>query len=137
MAINEVGFAVVVTSLAIAAVFIPVAFMERGWSVSSSSRFGMTVTAAVVISTIMAVTLSPMLCSRVLTVSKPKENRSWLMRGLTFVFEIPELLLRTAERFYRYALRVAVQARIPLLPRIELSDRLVLARGFRSGYAGW
>lgn len=125
MAINEVGFAVVVTSLAIAAVFIPVAFME-GLVGQFFFEFGMTVTAAVVISTIMAVTLSPMLCSRVLTVSKPKENRSWLMRGLMFLLEIPELLLRAAERFYRYALRVAVQSRIPLLPRIELSDRLAL-----------
>jgi len=69
IAIREIGFAVVSTSLAIAAVFVPVAFMQ-GIVGRFFFEFGLTVTAAVAISTFIAVTFSPMLCSRVLKVSK-------------------------------------------------------------------
>lgn len=70
-AMNEIGFAVVATSLAIAAVFVPVAFME-GLVGRFFFEFGMTVTFTVVISTIIALTLSPMLCSQVLKVGNQK-----------------------------------------------------------------
>ncbi len=61
---NEIGFAVIATSLSIAAVFVPVAFMD-GLVGQFFYEFGMTVTFAVVVSTLIALTLSPMLCSRV------------------------------------------------------------------------
>ncbi|MHC4176984.1 MAG: efflux RND transporter permease subunit, partial [Planctomycetota bacterium] len=67
--IAEIGFAVVATSLAIVAVFIPVAFM-KGLVGRFFFEFGMTVTFAVLISTFIALTLSPMLCSRVLKLPK-------------------------------------------------------------------
>ncbi len=73
--ISEIGFAVIATSLAIVAVFIPVAFMD-GLVGRFFYEFGLTVTFAVVVSTFVAVWLSPMLCSRVLKVA-PK-------RGLMF-----------------------------------------------------
>ena len=62
-AMDEIGFAVMATSLAIAAVFVPVAFME-GMVGQFFYEFGMTVTFAVIVSTFIALTLSPMLCSR-------------------------------------------------------------------------
>ncbi len=61
--IAEIGFAVIATSLAIGAVFIPVAFMT-GLVGRFFYEFGLTVAFAVAISTFIAVTLSPMLCSR-------------------------------------------------------------------------
>jgi len=67
--ISEIGFAVIATSLAIGAVFVPVAFM-KGLVGRFFYEFGMTVTFAVAISTFIAVFLSPMLCSRVLTVNR-------------------------------------------------------------------
>ncbi len=63
--ISEIGFAVVATSLAIGAVFIPVAFM-KGLVGRFFYEFGLTVAFAVAVSTFIAVTLSPMLCSLVL-----------------------------------------------------------------------
>jgi hypothetical protein len=66
VAIAEIGFAVIATSLAIGAVFVPVAFM-RGMVGRFFFEFGLTVTFAVAVSTFLAVTLSPMLCSRLLT----------------------------------------------------------------------
>lgn len=62
---GEIGFAVIATSLSIAAVFVPVAFMD-GLVGQLFYEFGMTVTFAVVVSTIIAASPSPMLCSRVL-----------------------------------------------------------------------
>ncbi len=64
-AMDEIGFAVIATSLSIAAVFIPVAFMD-GLVGRFFFEFGMTVTFAVIVSTLVALTLSPMLCSKVL-----------------------------------------------------------------------
>ncbi len=64
-AMDEIGFAVVATSLSIAAVFVPVAFME-GLVGKFFYEFGMTVTFAVVVSTLIALALSPMLCSKIL-----------------------------------------------------------------------
>lgn len=65
-AMNEIGFAVVATSVSIVAVFVPVAFMD-GMVGQFFYEFGMTVAFAVLVSTLIALTLSPMLCARVLT----------------------------------------------------------------------
>ncbi len=62
LAMNEIGFAVIATSLSIVAVFIPVAFM-KGLVGQFFYEFGMTVTFAVVVSTLIAIALSPMLCA--------------------------------------------------------------------------
>ncbi|MGD9127486.1 MAG: efflux RND transporter permease subunit, partial [Planctomycetia bacterium] len=95
MAMKEIGFAVIVTSLAIAAVFVPVAFM-KGIVGKFFFEFGLTVTAAVVISTTIAVTLSPMLCSRVLKIS-PFHGR---------FFNMIESMLRGIERTYSLMLKL-------------------------------
>jgi HAE1 family hydrophobic/amphiphilic exporter-1 len=62
---REVGLAVVSTTLAVCAVFVPIAFMQ-----STVGRyfyeFGVAVTVAVCISTLVALTLTPMLASRLL-----------------------------------------------------------------------
>lgn len=62
-ATDEIGLAVVATTLAICAVFVPIAFM--GGTVGRSFReFGLVVTVAVCVSTLVALTLTPMLGSR-------------------------------------------------------------------------
>ncbi|MAT15485.1 MAG: RND transporter, partial [Planctomyces sp.] len=68
-AMNEIGFAVIATSLSITAVFIPVAFME-GLVGQFFYEFGMTVAFAVIVSTLIALFLSPMLCSKMLKLSQ-------------------------------------------------------------------
>jgi len=103
-AIAEIGFAVIATSLAIVAVFVPVAFMT-GMVGRFFYEFGLTVTFAVVVSTFIAVTLSPMLCSRVLKVSK---------RHGTF-FNLLERLFRALEAGYRVTLRAALSCRALVL----------------------
>ncbi len=78
----EVGMAVVSTTLAVCGVFVPIRFMQ-----STMGRyfleFGITVTVAVVVSSLIALTLTPMLASRVLR-QTPKNGPIFraLERGL-------------------------------------------------------
>jgi len=62
---REIGLAVVATTFSICAVFVPIAFM--GGIVGKFFReFGLVVTVAVLVSMVVALTLTPMLCSRYL-----------------------------------------------------------------------
>jgi multidrug efflux pump subunit AcrB len=66
---TEIGFAVVVSSITLAAVFVPVAFVT-GTIGTFFYEFGLTVASAIFISTFIALTLTPMLCSRIIRVRK-------------------------------------------------------------------
>jgi multidrug efflux pump len=64
---NEIGFAVIATTVALVAVFTPLAFL-RGATGRLFNEFGIAVAGAVVISGFVALTLTPMLCSKILRV---------------------------------------------------------------------
>ena len=71
---SEVGLAVNATTLAIVAVFVPVAFMS-GAVGRFYQQFGLTVAAAVLVSLFVAFTLDPMLSSRFMRVFDKAERR--------------------------------------------------------------
>ncbi len=64
-AAQEIGFAIVATTITLVAVFVPVAFLQ-GRVGRLFNEFGIAVAVAVLISGFVALTLTPMLCSRVL-----------------------------------------------------------------------
>ncbi|MBX3467003.1 MAG: efflux RND transporter permease subunit, partial [Planctomycetes bacterium] len=64
-AMGEIGFAVVVTTISLVAVFVPIAYM-RGLIGRFFFQFGLTVSFALIVSTVIALTLAPMLASRLL-----------------------------------------------------------------------
>jgi HAE1 family hydrophobic/amphiphilic exporter-1 len=70
---KEIALAAMAATFSIAAVFIPVAYM-KGMIGQFLFEFGITVAAAILISLFVALTLTPMLCSRILKV-KPKHGR--------------------------------------------------------------
>jgi len=70
---HEIALAAMAATFSIAAVFIPVAYM-KGMIGQFLFEFGISVAAAVLISLFVALTLTPMLCSRILRVS-PKHGR--------------------------------------------------------------
>ncbi len=82
---NEIGLAVMATTFAIVAVFVPVAFME-GIIGRFFLQFGITVTVAVLISLFVSFTLDPMLSS---VWPDPEQGRfkylPWLGRFMDFV----------------------------------------------------
>ena len=96
---KEIGFAVVATTIALVAVFVPVAFLTG--NVGRLFReFGVSVAVAVAISGFIALTLTPMLCARML---KPLHGtgKGWASRTFDAFFTGMD---RTYERILRGAL---------------------------------
>jgi multidrug efflux pump len=130
---NEIGFAVLATTISLVAVFIPVAFLT-GTVGRLFNEFGLSVAVAVLISGFVALTFTPMLSSRML---RPLHGQSttWAQRSFDSFFEG---LNRTYDRVVRAALRhrgrvlalaglliVASGAIFVLLPRelVPVEDR--------------
>ncbi len=90
---SEIALAVLAVTLAVVAVFVPVAFME-GLMGRFFYQFGVTVAVAVLISYLVSMTLTPMFSARVL--------REHVAHGP--VFRAIEGVLQAVERFYRTAL---------------------------------
>src|SRR5438876_46146 len=98
---NEIGFAVIATTIALVAVFTPLGFL-RGSTGRLLSEFGIAVAGAVVISGFVALTLTPMLCAKVLRV--PHEHGAIFKafeQGFNAVAERYARLLQTALRHRR------------------------------------
>ena len=62
---REIGFAVVATTLVLVAVFVPLSFIQ-GDVGRLFGEFGITLAAAVIFSSLVALTLTPMMCSKLL-----------------------------------------------------------------------
>lgn len=70
---REVGFAVIATTLVLIAIFVPIIFL-KGDIGRLFSEFAITMAAAVAFSSLIALTLSPMMASKVLTRNENKNN---------------------------------------------------------------
>ena len=80
---KEIYVAVIATTLALVAVFLPIIF--QGGVIGALFReFGLTIAAAVVISSFAALTLTPMLSSKLL---RQRETKPWLYRKTEPLFE--------------------------------------------------
>ncbi len=66
---REIAFAVIATTVSLVAVFIPLAFL-KGNTGRLFNEFGIAVAGSVIISGFVALTLTPMLCARILRVPK-------------------------------------------------------------------
>jgi multidrug efflux pump len=64
---GEIGFAVIATTISLVAVFTPLAFL-RGSTGRLFNEFGIAVAGSVVLSGLVALTLTPMLCAKILRV---------------------------------------------------------------------
>jgi len=73
---NEIYFAVISTTITLVAVFFPIVFLQ-GTTGRLFREFSLVIAGAVAISMFVSLSLTPMLCSRVL---KKSENESWLFR---------------------------------------------------------
>ncbi|MBP9591831.1 MAG: efflux RND transporter permease subunit, partial [Steroidobacteraceae bacterium] len=79
---REIGFAVIATTAVLVAVFVPISFLQG--NVGRLFReFGITVAAAVLFSSLVALTLTPMMCSKLLAGSA---QRSWLSGAVDVFF---------------------------------------------------
>ncbi|EGV28729.1 acriflavin resistance protein [Thiorhodococcus drewsii AZ1] len=84
---RQVGFAVIATTIVLCAVFVPISFME-GDIGRIFSEFALTMVAAVLFSSFVALSLSPMLASKFLTATDSGHpRRAALSRGVDRLFQ--------------------------------------------------
>jgi HAE1 family hydrophobic/amphiphilic exporter-1 len=83
---REIGFTIVSMTLSLAAVFIPVLFMG-GILGRLFREFAITITAAILISGIVSLTLTPMLCSRFLKGIHQRQKRGLMLQAIERFFD--------------------------------------------------
>jgi multidrug efflux pump len=96
---REIGFAIIAMTLTLATVFAPLAFLG-GTTGRLFTEFAMAVSGAVLISGFVALTLTPMMCSRLLR-SEPTHGRLY-----TAIGSFQEALTGLYQRLLRPALRL-------------------------------
>ena len=97
---REIGFTIVSMTLSLAAVFIPVLFMS-GILGRLLHEFAVTISVAILVSGLVSLSLTPMLCSRFLRASKETEHgRLWRLFERFF-----DGLLRLYDRTLQVTLR--------------------------------
>lgn len=103
---KEIFFAIISTSITLLAVFFPIVFME-GTTGRLFREFSFVIAGAVIISTFVALTLTPMLATKLL---KRREQHNWLYRKTEPFFEgLNNIYLHTLNSFlYRRYLAVAI-----------------------------
>jgi len=103
---KEIGFAVISTTIALVAVFVPLAFLSGNVG-RLFNEFGVAVAVAVLISGFVALTLTPMLSSKIL---KPLHgtSKSWASRSFDSFFEF-------LNKFYDKILRSALHRRYVMI----------------------
>ncbi len=91
---KEIGFTIVSLTASLIAVFIPLLFMT-GIVGRMFREFALTLSFAVVVSAIVSLTLTPMMCGRILKARPPGRREPWLMRlaeapvsGMARVYEV-------------------------------------------------
>lgn len=102
LGISEIGFAVIAMTLTLAFVFTPIAFAQ-GQTGKLFIEFALTLAAAVVVSGFAALTLSPMMCSKMLKKEKEQEH-SKFYHGV-------ENFLKTITHRYQKALNYCLKHR--------------------------
>ncbi len=108
---KEVGFTIISMTLSLVAVFIPVLFMG-GVVGRMFNEFGLVISFAILISGVVSLTLTPMLCSRVLKPIDHHEKHNFLLRAFEWSFT-------KMTEGYGWALRRTVA-----LPRLVLAITL-------------
>ena len=121
-----IAFTIISLTVSLIAVFIPLLFME-GVVGRLFREFAETLTAAVLVSMVVSLTLTPMMCALLLRPASPK--RGWLARGTDRVFDG---MLRAYGRALRVTLRFEGLTLLVALGTLLLTGWLYVAipKGF-------
>jgi HAE1 family hydrophobic/amphiphilic exporter-1 len=156
---REISFAAIAATLSIAAIFIPVAFM-KGAIGRFFFQFGITCTVAVMLSLVISLTITPMLCSLFLTVRHMNRRCPGAYRGLFGpiltlltrihwlidrwvlepIFVLPmNRLMEAMARWYGRVLRLAVHHQWWVVPASLLlaATALLFVFGLTIRFPGW
>jgi hydrophobe/amphiphile efflux-1 (HAE1) family protein len=117
---REITFAAIAATISIVAIFLPVAFMS-GVIGKFFFQFGVTITVAVMLSLLEALTLTPMRCSQFVDIS-PRQTR---------LGRLMETIMEKSEHFYKVSLGWALNHRwIVILGALAVFSLSFLALGF-------
>lgn len=116
---KEITLAVIATTLVLISIFLPVGFMS-GFTGRLLSEFAFSLCFATIISSFVALTLAPMLCSKILRSNKDrnKAQKNTFFRGL---YNLSENFFKGLE--YNYAKSIAVTLKFKWL--ITLSSLII------------
>ncbi|MBA2780202.1 efflux RND transporter permease subunit [Billgrantia kenyensis] len=101
---RQIAFAVIATTLVLIAVFVPLGFLQGNVG-RLFSEFALTMAAAVAISSVLALSLTPMMASKIL---KPSMHDSRIAHGVQWLLEF-------SQRIYRTLLGAVLKARLAVL----------------------
>lgn len=101
---RQVGFAVIATTLVLLAVFVPVVFMDGNMGILFY-ELAITIGGAVVVSTVLALSLTPMMSSKLLSADAHE----------SFLTRIVDKIFRWLQRGYHQALEFALNIRLVIL----------------------
>ena len=116
---KQIGFTIVSLTVSLVAVFIPLLFMS-GIIGRLFREFAMTLTYAIIVSAIVSLTLTPMMCSRLLKAEKHGSHGGHGGPGGNWFFRITEGAFKYVLNFYEWSLRIVLRHRaITLLVAIS------------------
>lgn len=126
---GEIGFTIMSMTLSLVAVFIPVLFMG-GILGRLLHEFAVTITASILVSGLVSLTLTPMLCSRFLKPHSATANRhGWFYRGSERVFDgMLSIYRRTLQAAMRHRLATVSVAGVMVVLTVWVGS--VLPTGF-------
>jgi len=129
---KEIGFTILSMTLSLVAVFIPLMFMG-GILGRLLHEFAVTITSAVLVSGVVSLTLTPMLCSRFLKPHQPAAKGARLHNRL---YDCSERAFTRLQDFYRRTLQISLRHRVlvvgiaALMAVLTVGLVAVLPRGF-------
>ena len=125
---REVGFTIISMTISLVAVFIPVLFMG-GIVGRLFNEFGVDISLAILISGVVSLTLTPMLCARLLRAHDHEKKHNFILRGFDRAFA-------AVQRGYERTLRGAVKAPsiMLLLTVASFAITVVLFRDIPKGF---
>ena len=125
---GEIGFTIMSMTLSLVAVFIPVLFMG-GILGRLLHEFAVTITASILVSGFVSLTLTPMLCSRFL-----KPHRAHASHGR--IYQFSERMFNGMVAFYERTLRVAMRHRFTtcMVAVVMVVLTVVVARVLPTGF---
>ncbi len=124
---GEIGFTVISLTLSLVAVFIPLLFMT-GLVGRMFREFALTLTIAVIASAVVSLTLTPMMCGRLLRESEGGGNRALMRRFNALVERTVEFYERSLKWVLRHRRETLAVTLITLAATIALY--VVIPKGF-------
>ncbi|MFI5336119.1 MAG: efflux RND transporter permease subunit, partial [Opitutales bacterium] len=108
---REIGFTILSMTLSLVAVFIPLMFMG-GVLGRLLHEFAVTITAAILVSGLVSLTLTPMLCSRFL---KPHDRSAYANTPHGRLYDWSERMFEGMRRWYERTLHLSLRHRVTVL----------------------